>query len=389
MVERRIGGLPLEQVVGWAAFHGLRIEVDPGVFVPRRRTELLVDEALIHLSRGGQPPARHPSSSTSCSGVVGAASWRFVTTSSCTPPTSTRSPSAAPAATSPPPEAPSTRVISTTPCRSGCEAVCSWSSPTSLTCPATRSSCCPGRFRLHEPLGAVDETASTWLRCAADGAMDGSGGPPIVETGDHQVGGCGRLVHGGRPGRPARPLRRADTTVVITRPASIHRGRPRPGSAARQTPRSSAACSSGVERPSTPPSSAPMVLTDRCVAPAARHVSACSTSFSGEPRQTIRPSMPIVEASRPASAAPASTKPRAASRSAPGATWGNQPSANRPARRNAGSELAPNQTGIAGTVGEPAPAPVTCSYSPSNVTVRSVQQPAQQLDLLTESSPGR
>jgi release factor glutamine methyltransferase len=39
---RRMSGEPLEQIVGWAAFAGLRIAVEPGVFVPRRRTELLV-----------------------------------------------------------------------------------------------------------------------------------------------------------------------------------------------------------------------------------------------------------------------------------------------------------------------------------------------------------
>ena len=44
MVERRAAGLPLEQVLGWAEFCGLRIAVDPGVFVPRRRTEFLVQQ---------------------------------------------------------------------------------------------------------------------------------------------------------------------------------------------------------------------------------------------------------------------------------------------------------------------------------------------------------
>jgi release factor glutamine methyltransferase len=39
---RRMSGEPLEHVVGWAAFAGLRIAVDPGVFVPRRRSELVV-----------------------------------------------------------------------------------------------------------------------------------------------------------------------------------------------------------------------------------------------------------------------------------------------------------------------------------------------------------
>jgi release factor glutamine methyltransferase len=42
MVQRRAGGEPLEQVIGWAEFGGLRIFVDPGVFVPRRRSEYLV-----------------------------------------------------------------------------------------------------------------------------------------------------------------------------------------------------------------------------------------------------------------------------------------------------------------------------------------------------------
>jgi release factor glutamine methyltransferase len=46
MVAARVSGLPLEQVIGWAGFHGLRILVDPGVFVPRRRSEFLVETAL-------------------------------------------------------------------------------------------------------------------------------------------------------------------------------------------------------------------------------------------------------------------------------------------------------------------------------------------------------
>ncbi|WP_416965580.1 putative protein N(5)-glutamine methyltransferase [Streptomyces sp. Agncl-13] len=48
MVDRRVAGLPLEHVVGWAEFSGLRITVGPGVFVPRRRTEFLVEQALAH-----------------------------------------------------------------------------------------------------------------------------------------------------------------------------------------------------------------------------------------------------------------------------------------------------------------------------------------------------
>jgi release factor glutamine methyltransferase len=46
MVARRVGGEPLEYVLGWAEFCGLRVAVEAGVFVPRRRTEFLVEQAL-------------------------------------------------------------------------------------------------------------------------------------------------------------------------------------------------------------------------------------------------------------------------------------------------------------------------------------------------------
>jgi release factor glutamine methyltransferase len=42
MVRRRAEGEPLEQVVGYADFCGIRVGLRPGVFVPRVRSELLV-----------------------------------------------------------------------------------------------------------------------------------------------------------------------------------------------------------------------------------------------------------------------------------------------------------------------------------------------------------
>jgi release factor glutamine methyltransferase len=51
-VSLRESGLPLEPLVGWAEFAGLRIVVRPGVFVPRRRTEFLVAEALAATAPG-------------------------------------------------------------------------------------------------------------------------------------------------------------------------------------------------------------------------------------------------------------------------------------------------------------------------------------------------
>ena len=46
IVAARAAGVPLEQALGIAVFAGLDIAVGPGVFVPRRRAEVLVDAAL-------------------------------------------------------------------------------------------------------------------------------------------------------------------------------------------------------------------------------------------------------------------------------------------------------------------------------------------------------
>lgn len=46
LVDRRLSGEPLEVVVGWANFCGLRVAVARGVFVPRRRSELLAETAI-------------------------------------------------------------------------------------------------------------------------------------------------------------------------------------------------------------------------------------------------------------------------------------------------------------------------------------------------------
>ena len=80
LVERRANGMPLEHLLGWAEFCGLRIGVDTGVFVPRRRTEFLVRQAAL-LLRDSRPPyapargARPPVVVDLCcgSGAVGAA----------------------------------------------------------------------------------------------------------------------------------------------------------------------------------------------------------------------------------------------------------------------------------------------------------------------------
>lgn len=74
LVQRRVSGLPLEHILGWAEFCGLRIEVDAGVFVPRRRTGFLVQQAACLLAGTGGP-GRPPVVVDLCcgSGAVGTA----------------------------------------------------------------------------------------------------------------------------------------------------------------------------------------------------------------------------------------------------------------------------------------------------------------------------
>ena len=71
MTARRVAGEPLEYVVGWAEFCGVRMTVEAGVFVPRHRTELLVDEAERLLS--GRPGAPLVVGLCCGSGALGAA----------------------------------------------------------------------------------------------------------------------------------------------------------------------------------------------------------------------------------------------------------------------------------------------------------------------------
>jgi release factor glutamine methyltransferase len=52
LVVRREAGEPLELLLGWVEFCGLRLAVAPGVFVPRQRTALLVRE-VVALARPG------------------------------------------------------------------------------------------------------------------------------------------------------------------------------------------------------------------------------------------------------------------------------------------------------------------------------------------------
>jgi release factor glutamine methyltransferase len=53
LVERRLAGEPLAWVTGAAPFYGAWIGVDPGVYVPRRQSELVAERALERLPPDG------------------------------------------------------------------------------------------------------------------------------------------------------------------------------------------------------------------------------------------------------------------------------------------------------------------------------------------------
>jgi release factor glutamine methyltransferase len=58
LVARRVAGAPLEHLLGWVEFCGLRVALSGEVFVPRQRTAVLVAEAirLAAVDRSTRPP---------------------------------------------------------------------------------------------------------------------------------------------------------------------------------------------------------------------------------------------------------------------------------------------------------------------------------------------
>ena len=113
--------------------------------------------------------------------------------------------------------------------------------------------------------------------------------------------------------------------------------------------------------PTGPSVARPIVLTLRWVAPACRHaVDVVGGDVHPRLRWT-RPSMPMrggVAAGRLRAGAYVARAPHPAA--VPARTWGNHPSASRPARRRAAGWLAPNQIGMGRWTGIGArPAPVT------------------------------
>jgi release factor glutamine methyltransferase len=70
LVARRVAGEPLETVLGWVEFLGRRLVVAPGVFVPRRRTELLARLTLARVAERRVADASSPVVVEMCCGVA-------------------------------------------------------------------------------------------------------------------------------------------------------------------------------------------------------------------------------------------------------------------------------------------------------------------------------
>jgi release factor glutamine methyltransferase len=57
LVRRRAGGEPMAHILGWTEFHGLRLTVRPGAFVPRQSSEFTVEQAVRRLRGRARPVA--------------------------------------------------------------------------------------------------------------------------------------------------------------------------------------------------------------------------------------------------------------------------------------------------------------------------------------------
>ncbi len=70
LLSRRIDGEPIQYIVGWAPFYGREFHIEPGVFIPRFDTELVIERLLADYSHCGKNDA-HIIDLGCGSGVIG------------------------------------------------------------------------------------------------------------------------------------------------------------------------------------------------------------------------------------------------------------------------------------------------------------------------------
>lgn len=70
-VRRRSGREPLQYILGYMEFHGIKIKVGPGVLIPRPETEFLAEEAIKTVKRKASNPPLPPFSKGGREGITG------------------------------------------------------------------------------------------------------------------------------------------------------------------------------------------------------------------------------------------------------------------------------------------------------------------------------
>ena len=239
MVDRRAAGLPLEHVLGWAEFRGLRIAVDPGVFVPRRRTEFLVEQAVALAAAAAAVVV-----DLCCgSGAVGAA-----LAAALGPARAARRRHRPRRGTLRPPQRRRRRgqvyegdLYAPLPARCGAGST-SWP-PTCPTCRPARSGCCPPEAREHEARVALDggDDGLDVLRRVAAGAARLARARRPPAGGDQRAPGPARRrrrspaawSHGWSSRRSVRHRRHRDETTGRLNSPRRHGLMPRPSAAVR------------------------------------------------------------------------------------------------------------------------------------------------------------
>lgn len=70
VIERRIGGEPLQYITGYQEFWSIPFKVDSSVLIPRPETEVLVEEALRLIDREGRQKPRIAEVGTGCGAIA-------------------------------------------------------------------------------------------------------------------------------------------------------------------------------------------------------------------------------------------------------------------------------------------------------------------------------
>ncbi|MBT8401134.1 MAG: peptide chain release factor N(5)-glutamine methyltransferase [Rhodothermia bacterium] len=70
VVAKRIAGVPVQYILGWAEFYGLRFEVSPAVLIPRPETEILVEQVLDEISAKDNPSVLDVGTGSGCIAVA-------------------------------------------------------------------------------------------------------------------------------------------------------------------------------------------------------------------------------------------------------------------------------------------------------------------------------